>query len=351
MGWIYSAMMDKLEAMETIKYFPEISSRSWEHPADRAALNAFRAIPGADILIRKFIGMTNEKSLRLLMLASAARVTEKQFATVNKLTTRVCEIFDVKDRPEVYVSQSPIFNAGAYGVDRPFIVLNSAIVGMLDEKELTYVIGHEMGHILSGHALYKTVLWYILQAINYMGLSLPMVAALALIAALKEWDRKSELSSDRAGLLAIQNDSSTYTALMKSAGGGKIEEMDINEFFKQAAEYDAAGDTLDSVYKFLNTVWETHPFPVVRLAELKTWEKSGYQDILNGNYARKGSEGADFSKDFQDATKQYKDDFQSSKDPLAGFAKNVAAGAEDLFRNADKTRQQVEDFFNGLFNK
>lgn len=344
-------MIDTLLVMETIKYFPGISSRSWEHPADRAALNAFRAIPGADILVKKFVGITNEKSLRLLMLGSAARVTDKQFPTVNKLTAEVCEIFDVKERPELFVSQNPIFNAGAYGCDRPFIVLNSSLLGMLDEKELTYVIGHEVGHVLSGHALYKTLLWFILQAVNRVGFSIPGIALIALILALNEWDRKSELSADRAGLLSVQNDSSAYTALMKSAGGGKISEMDINEFFKQAAEYDAAGDALDSLYKLLNTIGQSHPFPVVRVAELKTWEKTGYGEIMNGAYARRGEENSDLGKDFQDATRQYKEDFQSSKDPLAGLAGNLAAGAEDLMRNADKARQQVEDFFTGLFNK
>jgi Zn-dependent protease with chaperone function len=344
-------MIDTLLGMETIKYFPGISSRSWEHPADRAALGAFKAVPGADILIKKFVGVTSEKSLRLLMLASAARVTDKQFPTVYNLTTKVCEIFDVSERPEIFVSQNPSFNAGTYGCDRPFIVLNSSLLSMLDEKELCYVIGHELGHALSGHALYKTLLWYVLQAIAFMGIGIPGIALYALVFALNEWDRKSELSADRAGLLSVQNDSSAYTALMKSAGGGKIEEMDINEFFKQAAEYDAAGDALDSVYKLLNTIGQSHPFPVTRVAELKTWEKSGYQDILNGKYVRRGAEGFDFSKDFQDATRQYKEDFQSSKDPLAGLAGDLAAGAEDLMRNADKARQQVEDFFTGLFNK
>ena len=32
---------------------PQISSRSWEHPADRAALNTLRAIPGFDEIVRQ----------------------------------------------------------------------------------------------------------------------------------------------------------------------------------------------------------------------------------------------------------------------------------------------------------
>ena len=37
-------------------------------------------------------------------------------------------------------------------MDRPFIVVNSALVDLLDEEELRFVLGHELGHALSGHA-------------------------------------------------------------------------------------------------------------------------------------------------------------------------------------------------------
>ncbi len=338
--------------METIKYFPGISPRAWEHPADRAALNALKAIPGADVLVRKFVGLTQEKSIKLIMLASAARVTDKQFPKVNAILAKAMEVLDVKERPDVYVSQSPFFNAGAYGVDKPFILLNSALLDILDDTELTYVLGHELGHVLSGHALYKTILWYLMN-ISSVALSqfpLANIILYGVLIALHEWDRKSELSADRAGMLSVQDGKSAYTALMKSAGGRHVEEMDMNEFFKQAGEYDAAGDALDSIYKFLNTIGQSHPFPVVRLAELKTWENSGYQDILNGKYHRKGSDETDIGADFQDAARQYKEDMRRSEDPLAGLAGNVASGAEELIKNMDKARKQVEDFLTGLFS-
>jgi Zn-dependent protease with chaperone function len=337
--------------METLKYFPGISPRAWEHPADRAALSAFKAIPGADIIVKKFVGLTQEKSLKLVMLASAARVTDKQFPKVNAILSRTMEALDAKERPDVYVSQNPFFNAGAYGVDKPFIVLNSVLLDMLDENELTYIVGHELGHVLSGHALYKTILWYLMNISSIALAQFPLanIILYGVLIALHEWDRKSELSADRAGMLAVQDGRGPYTALMKSSGGRNVGDMDINEFFKQAAEYDAAGDALDSIYKLLNTLGQSHPFPVVRLAELKTWENSGYQDIMNGLYARKDGESAGVGAEFQDAARQYREDMRKSEDPLAGVAGNIASGAEELIKNMEKARHQVEDFFTGLF--
>ena len=55
------------------------------------------------------------------------------------------------------MSQTPFVNAGAFGMEHPFIVLNSATLGLLDDAELHMIVGHELGHIISGHALYRTL--------------------------------------------------------------------------------------------------------------------------------------------------------------------------------------------------
>ena len=47
----------------------------------------------------------------------------------------------------------------ALGTNNPFIVLNSGLVDLLDAEELRAVIGHELGHILSGHSVYRTMLY------------------------------------------------------------------------------------------------------------------------------------------------------------------------------------------------
>lgn len=43
----------------------QIDSRSWEHPADQAALNALRKLPAFDEVLRKIFGFFGEKPIRL----------------------------------------------------------------------------------------------------------------------------------------------------------------------------------------------------------------------------------------------------------------------------------------------
>jgi len=132
------------------------------------------------------------------------------------------------------------------------------------------------GHILSGHALYKTVLSLLVEAQSTLGGGLVGAAAFgALVSALREWDRKSELSADRAGLLVAQDPRVLYRTLMKSAGGPRVNDMDVNEFFRQAQEYEAAGEGLDSLLKLLDTIGDTHPFPALRMVALQEWERGG----------------------------------------------------------------------------
>jgi len=74
----------------------QISSRAWEHPADRAALNSLKKVPGLNKLLSMLFGATSERSLRLMYLASAVRVSDKQFLRVKLLFDEVCKTFDVE---------------------------------------------------------------------------------------------------------------------------------------------------------------------------------------------------------------------------------------------------------------
>ncbi len=340
--------MDDTTNVKRIKIrFPEISSKSWEHPADRAALTALNKVPGLDTLLRKLVGATTERSLRLITLASAVRVGTNQFPRVHRLHLEACNILDVQTPPELYVTQTPFLNARAVGVDHPFIVLNSSMVESFSEEELLTVIGHELGHCLSGHVLYKTLLAMLIKFMS-LAMSVPLGGAsiLAIIIALREWDRKSELSADRAGLLVSQDPNTCYQMEMKLAGGSRIGEMDINEFFIQAAEYEGSGNILDSVYKLLNLMGQTHPFPVLRLAELKNWVDSGmYQRILDGDYIRRSQEDDDdVLKNFRDAANKYREDFNTSRDPLAESLRTASDAAETV-------KNRARDIFEAIFGK
>ncbi len=58
---------------------PGISSRAYEHPADRSALVALRKLTGFDVLLRRLASLFSDRSLRLMFLASSVKASERQF--------------------------------------------------------------------------------------------------------------------------------------------------------------------------------------------------------------------------------------------------------------------------------
>src|ERR1043166_1939854 len=142
--------MTSLPAPRPRVTLPEIGASSWEHPADRAALQALRAIPGVAQVVRKVLALLGgELGIRLLFQGNAIRVGPTQFPQLWALHIENCATFGWEHVPELYVTQTPVFNAGAYGVDDPFIVIHSTALELLDEDELRVILAHELGHVIS----------------------------------------------------------------------------------------------------------------------------------------------------------------------------------------------------------
>ncbi|RZQ59392.1 M48 family metallopeptidase [Amycolatopsis suaedae] len=315
--------------------FPGISPRAYEHPVDRGALATLRTVPGFAQVLKAIAGFYAERGERLMALASAIRVGPTQYPQIDALRNECAEILDVVPVPNVFVARDPQATAYTIGMDEPFIVLNTGLVELLDRDALRAVIGHEMGHVLSGHAVYRTMLVRLLSLRTT--LSWTPVSALglrAVIAALTEWFRKSELSCDRAALLCSQDAAAVLRGHIVAAGGDPST-VDITAFLRQAEEYEAVEDIRDSLLKLRNVEHMSHPFAVVRAAQLQKWAASEeYRAILTGDYPRRDGESPaqNWSEDLKAAARSYKESFTNSADPLmrafsdAGEAVSGAAG-------------------------
>ncbi|MEU7908644.1 M48 family metallopeptidase [Actinoplanes sp. NPDC049118] len=311
----------------------DISSRAWEHPADRGALTALRELRGFDDVVKAFFGMWNERGFRLSYLAGSIRVDHRQYPRVHQRFVEAATTLDVAGLPELYVSQSPMIHGQAIGMDKPFIVITTGAVEKLDDDELRALLGHEIGHVRSGHAVYKTIMVILTRwAANVSWLPIGAIALRAIIAAMYEWWRKAELSADRAGLLAGQDPSASIRLLMKLAGGGDLSQIDTTAFLEQAAEYQGGGDLRDSIHKIGMTAWSSHPVPVARAAELRRWIDSGeYGRILGGDFPRRDSDGnASVTGDVKAAAGHYREVFENSPDPLVTLVRRFGGGAADL---------------------
>ncbi|HXY32282.1 MAG TPA: M48 family metallopeptidase [Gemmatimonadaceae bacterium] len=321
------------------KILTNISSTAWEHPADKAALQTLRSIPGFDELVRKVMGFLGERGVRLFFTANAVRVGPRQRPKLDGLYTDVLRTLDWQERPELFISQTPVANAMAVGFQRPFIVLNSGALGILDQEERRVLLGHELGHIMSGHATYTTIALIILRIgmSNIPGLGL---ITLPIQLALLEWYRKAEFSADRAGLLASQDPLATMRMYLKFAGGNATDdESSLDEFMVQASEYETGGNALDGLFKLLNVAFATHPFSTVRAAELQRWIKNGeYDRIVGGEYPRRGEDDQrPLSEDYAAAASYYGEQTKGAMDQVTDVWNRARDAFSGAFRGPGRT--------------
>jgi Zn-dependent protease with chaperone function len=273
--------------------FPQLDPVALQHPFDRRALASLQKIPGLDIAVRKFIEFFPERVAYIMNVAQSVRVSATQCPRLYASLREACAILDVPE-PELYIAQTPLVNAMTSGHTRPYIIVHSGLVDLLNEEEIMAVIAHELGHIKSGHVLYKTMaraISLLIQLLSEMTLGIGRLVGYSLEAALLEWDRMSEFTADRASLLAVQNPQILLSLMMKLAGGTLFQrdQMNAAEFLQQAELYRAVDtNVLDRLYKSMLVAPTTHPMLIVRASEIVKWaDGNEYQDILAGRYKRK----------------------------------------------------------------
>jgi Zn-dependent protease with chaperone function len=327
-----------------------ISSRAWEHPADRGALTALRELRGFDDVLKVLNGLWNERAWRLEFLGGAIKVSERQYPALHRVFASAASNLDLRELPELYVQPARTLNGMCIGMSNPFIVINHGAVELLDEDELRALLGHELGHLMSGHSVYRTMM-HILTGwiVSLSWLPIGSIALRAIVAALREWWRKAELSADRAGLLAGQDPAAATRLLMKLAGGGDLSQIDTAAFLEQAAEYERSGDLRDSIIKLRMVMGRSHPLPVARAAELRRWIDGGeYGRILAGEYPRREDDAtASWGADVKAAAESYRESFARSQDPLVGLLRKVGDGATDVGDWVGSGAGRVRDWARG----
>lgn len=265
----------------------DLDPKVYEHPFDRAALNAMRNLPGFDTVTNFILNWTAVRWNLVAMQGSNFHVTRESCRELYNQIKEDAEVLGVKDFPEVYTEWGYAVNGYTTGnKDKTMLVLNSGAVDLLTESQLDYVVGHEMGHIKSGHVLYHLMGELFSSAIGMIPLGETLLTPIHY--ALLYWIRMSEFTADRAGLLTCQDKDAAVETIIKMAGAPKkyFEKLDKKAFLKQAEEFETRFSTIaDSAIRTISIASSTHPWTVYRSGELLKWIESGEYDRILNEYA------------------------------------------------------------------
>jgi len=262
--------------------------RDYEHPFDKQALDILEGTPGFEYVSKKMFEYGFEQLYKVEFTGSSIRVNERNFPELYKTYQEVAEILYMDQQPELYITFSENINAFAAGVQKPIIVVTSACIDNLTTDELMHIMGHEMGHVKSNHVLYHTmgrVLNTVGGIVGQMTLGLGKVVFTGLQLAIYNWQRMSEFTADRAGLLTCQDPNIACSTMIKLAGLPKkyYHKNIVEDFIQQAKDFeDLDYENISKIAKLLASRNRSHPWTVVRCAEFFKWVDSGeFDDIIN----------------------------------------------------------------------
>lgn len=251
------------------------------HPEDAAALRQLESIPGFTAIFKKFMSLGYETLMYGENMASSIRLSETQLPEIYHHLPPICKKLGIAE-PEFYLKMDPNPNAWTFGDTRIYITVTSGLVEMMTSEELDAIIAHECGHILCRHVLYNNLARSIIKnTSSFLGaLSTPLVIALLY------WNRKSELSADRAGAIITSPDV-VASAMARFSGGPRSITSKVNmaEWAKQADEYDKIYNdgTWNRLLQIYNTIGLDHPFCAVRVREILKWGATEQYLVIKGN--------------------------------------------------------------------
>jgi Zn-dependent protease with chaperone function len=205
------------------------------------------------------------------LLSHAHRVTPQStpgLAVVVQETVARLQPGDV----QVFVAPSRKLNAYTFGVLPPkVVVLNSALLEVMDADELRFVLGHELGHVRLGHTWLNSLVG------GMAGIPSPLGASALLSMAFLWWNRTCEYSADRAGMLACGEPHKALSALIKLEAGPVVRtRVDLERALRVIDAED------DHALSHLEEAFGTHPMMIKRIQQLRRYAASGEYQRLQG---------------------------------------------------------------------
>lgn len=285
--------------------------------------NLFQTLEGK--LVEKIIAEANyepeENIWKNILEGHSFKVTEKMSPKLYHIFHDVKNKLNYKKNIDFYITNSAELNAFALtrsdDKDTDIININSALISMFDDDELRFVVGHEIGHLITRYAR-------VVRLINFIFPD-PEKVPLILAHRIELWQKVSELTADRFGFIASPNVEKCVSGFFKMASGLSTDRIDF--------DYKAYLIDNEKILEYFtqNRNMFTHPVNPLRIKAIKLFSESSlYGDFKNDK---------EFNTDQVLNAEMDKliDMLQTiSTSPMDAFRKQFLASAGLIMANIDK---------------
>ncbi|PWB55089.1 MAG: hypothetical protein C3F13_05045 [Anaerolineales bacterium] len=244
------------------------------------AFTAAATVCGSAIFIPivVIIGYLSSRQNHHALLAQSTQVTPQSAPEVIPLIQANSARLQVEP-VNVFIVPSNKLNAYTFGMDSPkAIVLYSSLFKIMDQDEIQFILGHEMGHVRLGHTWLNTLVG------GMAGIPSSTSAGIIMELAFRWWNRACEYSADRAGVLACGKPAKALTALIKlEAGPAGRSQAGL----QAAIQHIEAED--DELVNNLAELLASHPMIIKRIDQIREFAStSAYRELqakVNKNLA------------------------------------------------------------------
>ena len=165
-----------------------------------------------------------ENYFKNILQGHSFKVSEKLAPRLFNSFKEVMDRLEFTEATEFYITNNPELNAFAVSrleEDQSHIInINSGLIDKVDDDELKFIVGHEIGHLISNNANIAQLLNFVFADQTETPLMMQHKIAV--------WDKLSELTADRFGFIACGNLDKVLSCFFKIASGLSVERLSFD---------------------------------------------------------------------------------------------------------------------------
>ncbi len=180
--------------------------------------------PIVEEVLRKIPNSSSDTYWRSNMEGHSLKVDKELLPDIYALCHYVKDKLGVKGKVDFYITGDSTVNAfsvASENEDEPDIVnINSGLLDLMNQEELKFVIGHELGHLINKDTALSRLINFIFPAEAAVPVSLAYKIRLH--------SQLAELVADRYGYIATEDLGACVTAFFKMASGLDLAKMNVS---------------------------------------------------------------------------------------------------------------------------
>ena len=137
-----------------LKTFHNLDYLSLRYPEDISLAAKLDSVPGFKKFMLETVCVLNEKFVGVQFAGNGLLVTEESLPELYGTLKDTCATLGTLEIPEFSLKWHYDISAATEGASRPRITALSGAIDLLDDNELKFILGHELGHQLCGHKPY-----------------------------------------------------------------------------------------------------------------------------------------------------------------------------------------------------